>query len=53
LKLHKLTARRLAAAITTTKNDTGMKERLSVISKAIQQENGLQNTVVLIEKYFN
>ena len=53
LNLHKLTARHLAAAITNTKKDIRMKERLSGVSKAILKEKGLQNAVDLIEKHFN
>lgn len=46
----KLTAERLAAALTTAVNDSAMRQRAALLGEKIQQENGVQTAIAIIEK---
>lgn len=46
----KLTAERLAAALTTAVSDNAMRQRAALLGEKIQQENGVQTAVAVIEK---
>jgi UDP:flavonoid glycosyltransferase YjiC (YdhE family) len=47
-----LTADRLANAITTAVTDTGMMQRAKSCGEAIRGENGLDNAVKIVQRYF-
>jgi UDP:flavonoid glycosyltransferase YjiC (YdhE family) len=48
----KLTAERLAAAISTAVSDSEMKQRAHSCGEAIRAENGIDNAVKIIQRYF-
>ena len=50
LNIHKLEAKKLATAISETKNNTEMIEKLERIRKLITNENGLEQATELICK---
>jgi len=47
----KLTAERLAAAITTAVTDSGMRERARLTGEAIRAEDGVGSAVKLVQRY--